>query len=243
MTSKSNAAAAVVALSLGFASLAHADTHTVDLSSIANQTFTNSWFIDGGQFAADLPGTTTGNQGSSIPFLVAGAQGGNNFWFGLDDGTHSNNLSGPPGSVTIPVTVSGVNTVYTLADNVFGNYFVDEFDVTFHGAGGDLTESYIGGVDTRDYNTPNCNTTGCTPFITAAPWYNDGGGIVLDMVTWQLPKNFGLTSMTFTQNDPGDGMILAGVTLGVPEPATWALMIGGFGLAGAALRRRRAALA
>jgi hypothetical protein len=33
--------------------------------------------------------------------------------------------------------------------------------------------------------------------------------------------------------DPGPGA-------GVPEPATWALMIGGFGLAGAALRRRRA---
>jgi hypothetical protein len=31
-----------------------------------------------------------------------------------------------------------------------------------------------------------------------------------------------------------------GLTAGVPEPATWALMIGGFGLAGAALRRRRA---
>ena len=30
---------------------------------------------------------------------------------------------------------------------------------------------------------------------------------------------------------------------GVPEPTTWALMLGGFGLAGVALRRRRVALA
>jgi hypothetical protein len=30
---------------------------------------------------------------------------------------------------------------------------------------------------------------------------------------------------------------------GVPEPASWALMIGGFGLAGATLRRRRSAVA
>jgi hypothetical protein len=37
------------------------------------------------------------------------------------------------------------------------------------------------------------------------------------------------------QNDPN------GAIAGVPEPATWALMIGGFGLAGASLRRRRAA--
>ncbi|WP_293907435.1 PEPxxWA-CTERM sorting domain-containing protein [Phenylobacterium sp.] len=29
----------------------------------------------------------------------------------------------------------------------------------------------------------------------------------------------------------------------VPEPSTWALTIGGFGLAGATLRRRRAAIA
>lgn len=38
----------------------------------------------------------------------------------------------------------------------------------------------------------------------------------------------------FLQTTPG-----AGVNLGVPEPATWALLIMGFGGAGAALRRRR----
>ena len=34
-----------------------------------------------------------------------------------------------------------------------------------------------------------------------------------------------------------------GFVIGVPEPSTWALMIGGFGMIGAALRRRRAAVA
>ena len=38
-----------------------------------------------------------------------------------------------------------------------------------------------------------------------------------------------------------DGLLIpGGVSPGVPEPATWSLLIGGFGLAGAALRRRRA---
>ena len=49
--------------------------------------------------------------------------------------------------------------------------------------------------------------------------------------------------------NPGGGCCTAGSTdinlhvAGVPEPATWGLMISGFGLAGAALRRRRAAVA
>jgi hypothetical protein len=233
--------ALAAALILGGASAANAGYRTVDLSPNVNEGFTNGgWYIDGGNFEADLPGTTFGNQGSPVPFNVANVpdslNGGNlNFWFGLEDGSHTN-LFGPAGSVTIPVADS--HQVYVLADNTFGSYYADEFDVTFHGAGGDLTVPYIGGFDTRDYNTPNCGTTGCTPFM-GTPWYNDGSGIVLDARRFDMPTGFGLTSITFTQNNPADGMILAGVTTGVPEPAAWALMISGFGLAGAALRRRR----
>ncbi|MBL8771991.1 MAG: PEP-CTERM sorting domain-containing protein [Phenylobacterium sp.] len=50
-----------------------------------------------------------------------------------------------------------------------------------------------------------------------------------------------VTSITFESSQNAfefDG--LAGV---VPEPTTWALMIGGFGMAGAMIRRRRSALA
>ena len=54
------------------------------------------------------------------------------------------------------------------------------------------------------------------------------------------------------QGDPtqtwGDGFDLDAIGLvnfgsAVPEPATWAMMITGFGLAGSALRRRKAVLA
>jgi hypothetical protein len=44
----------------------------------------------------------------------------------------------------------------------------------------------------------------------------------------------------FTIGDAGQVVNPPG---GIPEPATWAMLIAGFGLVGAAARRRRAALA
>jgi hypothetical protein len=40
-------------------------------------------------------------------------------------------------------------------------------------------------------------------------------------------------------NDAVDGYRINSITAAIPEPGTWAMMIGGFGLAGMALRRRR----
>jgi len=56
----------------------------------------------------------------------------------------------------------------------------------------------------------------------------------------------GALKLYYWDSNNGDNSqyITANVTAGgVPEPATWALMIGGFGLAGAALRRRAAVAA
>jgi len=63
--------------------------------------------------------------------------------------------------------------------------------------------------------------------------------------TWTMGINFGGAGFQGGDDESWgiDNFHLAAVTGGVPEPATWAMMIAGFGLAGAALRRRRAAFA
>jgi hypothetical protein len=58
----------------------------------------------------------------------------------------------------------------------------------------------------------------------------------------------GTTNISDTKYDSGlafAGVTVAGnnVPLAAPEPASWALMLGGFGLVGAAMRRRRTVLA
>jgi hypothetical protein len=228
---------------LAAATTAHAAYQTVDLTTYVNQGFNNGgWFINGGDFTS-LIGTTTGNQGSAVPFLVTDTVDvHNNFWFGLDDGTGTDSLFGPPGSLTIPVSATNVSTVYVLADNTFGREGANEFDVVLNGTGGSLTYHYIGGANTKDYNW-NCNTTGCDVTPGAGYWFVNGDGVGDDpgnqwLQVTGLAAPAGLTSITFNQIDGTDGLILAGVTLGVPEPAAWTLMIAGFGLAGASLRAR-----
>lgn len=68
-------------------------------------------------------------------------------------------------------------------------------------------------------------------------------GISLVSSTFSPGLNFGLVGDTITvsyagSRTPFDSTAVFNISTSVPEPATWAMMIAGFGMAGAAMRRR-----
>ncbi|WP_293677766.1 PEPxxWA-CTERM sorting domain-containing protein [uncultured Phenylobacterium sp.] len=70
-------------------------------------------------------------------------------------------------------------------------------------------------------------------FNGAFKFYNNDYTLAsINSNAWDNADGFGSLAYTAT--------FAAGETTAVPEPASWALMIGGFGMAGAVLRRRRA---
>jgi hypothetical protein len=56
---------------------------------------------------------------------------------------------------------------------------------------------------------------------------------------WNGFYSGGVDNITYDFGAAGSGSFNFEVAAGVPEPATWAMMIGGFGLIGAAARRRK----
>lgn len=88
--------------------------------------------------------------------------------------------------------------------------------------------------------------------VTATSGALGAGGSVLAFLPVQLRA--GMNNLTFVYTGADEGMddeawaiadlvVRDSLTTAVPEPATWALTIGGFGLAGAMLRRRSAGVA
>ncbi len=84
-----------------------------------------------------------------------------------------------------------------------------------------------------------------TVFTTAGVFDYKGfsDGLTFELDTHDLSAFSNVTGLLIANNDPA-GLAFDNFTFdvggGVPEPAAWALMLMGFGLAGAALRARRA---
>ncbi|HXA39806.1 MAG TPA: PEPxxWA-CTERM sorting domain-containing protein [Phenylobacterium sp.] len=108
------------------------------------------------------------------------------------------------------------------------------FSFIYNGGGGGTTTliSYnIGGDLSGSVSTAALNV------YDGSPWHTLSTSFVSSVT--------GLETLHFMPNGVWSGGFIDNVqltTAGVPEPASWALMIGGFGLAGAMLRRRRATL-
>jgi hypothetical protein len=102
-----------------------------------------------------------------------------------------------------------------------------DFPVQFGGADNYL---FLSGLPFSDFGVSFSLADG-----SFANFFNDGGEVgeyAATNLTGDQNRTNGLGVFTFSE-----------VTGGVPEPATWALMIGGFGLVGAATRRRSAKIA
>ncbi|MBD8547906.1 PEPxxWA-CTERM sorting domain-containing protein [Sphingomonas sp. CFBP 8760] len=97
------------------------------------------------------------------------------------------------------------------------------------------------------------NLTGNACYANASPKAIATGSPSVDAscsaVSFTYSDGFSLTGFDFTGTLTGinfrivEAAFVPDVTFAIPEPATWALMLAGFGMVGYSLRRRRARLA
>ena len=216
------------ALLLASASPAAAAFVTIDLSSTVNGSWSAQSFSGIPTGATTLGGT---------PFLIAAGDGSGGYHAFTGAGTQT---------LTINTNVANVTNAYSLINTFWGTGTPNLHSVTFNATGG-VSQSFTldGNDDIRDYfqniYTNSINGT------TTQNVFNTGARR-LDRQLYALSAAFqGQTLTSIVFNDAGadfvSRMVLTGLTLetgvaGVPEPATWAMMIAGFGLAGAAMRRR-----
>jgi choice-of-anchor C domain-containing protein len=144
------------------------------------------------------------------------------YWAGSDGDGYSIDLNGNTQG-TIGQTINTVaGRLYTLTFDIAANPDYSGVRVAIVGANGTTigSESYA---------------------------LNQGQAVVWSSRSLSFIADGATTQITFASGNPENccyGAAIDNVSVtGVPEPATWALMIAGFGGAGAMLRRRRTAVA
>jgi hypothetical protein len=134
--------------------------------------------------------------------------------------TLSNGLTGSwqlPASPVPDVVLAGAFRINTVTGILNGNPFTAFMEFYETGGGGGVCASEGLGCGLLDLYGPQLFTG-----TTAAPTFTLG--------SFEMTNAFGAPLATLT---------IAEASAGIPEPATWAMLIAGFGLVGTGLRRRR----
>jgi hypothetical protein len=154
-----------------------------------------------------------------------------------------------PFSITVPVNLTNVTTVYTLINSSFGSAGSTIGSITFVGLLSSYVYNLIEGVNVRDhYEGAFVNeATG----LAGTQTFGDGS-VRLDMQEILLPAEFAndtLVSMIFNSNNSnalGQPLFAAAVSVisgaapgPTPVPAAWALMLTGLSGFGYAAYRRK----
>ncbi len=205
-----------------FASLAtaRAQQHPIDISSIANSNWCGAAEIN----CATLPFGAVAYNG--VTFQIPGTASTNNFWGAV---TAANGGSGTV-SVTVPVNIANIKTVYTLINTDWGSTTPGLLAITFTGSGGATwTVDPRGNTNIRDYNNGNftnaidCGLPSGPGKTTTVSAFRNGKGQRLDMQIFELPASFaGKTLQSITVVDSGNTnvqrSVLAAVTVSTNAP-------------------------
>jgi hypothetical protein len=180
------------------------------------------------------------NVGVGQPFLLGTLTYKNGFWFGAGDTPASNIPSvfsfsittiadGPFAQTTTGIITNVVNQLPLAVDQIdTPSEWLAEADWIYvtETAGGNLGIP-LGAL--RVYDNC-CRPTGFTTVGSIELWGRFGS---LDLVELRNPQG-GVFTTSIGALDPGGPVAPA-----IPEPSSWAMLIAGFGLTGAVLRRRR----
>jgi choice-of-anchor C domain-containing protein len=217
---KTNLTAAFAALALGAGAFGGAASAANVLAngSFESPTCTSGYCNFG--IGGDHPGSTTAITGWTITTNNVDIVQSNAGWGAAQDGAHMLDLVGYGSTGAIQQTfATTAGKTYEVSFYYANNPYpagADTAAVTVTGAGSLLTSS----VTHTDSTASNMD------------WNHFTGSFVADSSSATLAFNE-------TQGGGNAGVFLDNVSVSVPEPATWSLMIMGVGAVGASLRNRR----
>ena len=134
-------------------------------------------------------------------------------------------------SISLGVNTSGITRALLAGEGYFPGTTLDS-DPTYN-----VLLTFDGGQTLTGSYTPTTNS-----FVSGSSFVD--GNITYSLIEFSYRRFLGDAVQAFAATPGGDGNDYVGnfrinaVANAVPEPAAWAMMIGGFGLVGAASRRR-----